>query len=107
MEGAMWRAGQDGFITLMQSAAGGEGASSGPRAVRGIRREPQVIYYTRVPQCPRLFFPNLSLSILSGLYLVICSLLGPPSEGPGEAARPSQRISLQGPEDERRQGVRK
>lgn len=52
MEGAMWRAGQDGFITLMQSAAEGEGASSGSCAVRGIRREPQVIYYTRVPQCP-------------------------------------------------------
>lgn len=89
MEGAIWRAGQDGFITLMQSAAEGE-ASSGAHAVLGIRTaRAAVIYYTRVPECPLLFFFHLLPSILSGLHLVICSLLGPPSKGPREAARPS------------------
>lgn len=37
MEGVIWRAGEVGFITLMQSAADGEGASSGAQAVLGIQ----------------------------------------------------------------------
>lgn len=57
MEGAIWRAGQDSFITLMQSAAEGEGASSGAHAVLGIQTaRASVIYYTRAPECPYFFF---------------------------------------------------
>lgn len=91
MEGAIWRAGQDGFIMLMQSAAEGEGALSGAHAVLGIRTaRASAIYYTRAPECPYFFFFSYLLaSILSGLHLAIYSLLGPSSKGPRQAARPS------------------
>lgn len=73
----------------MQFAAKGEGGSSGSHAVLGILHEPHMIYYIVVPECPlRLFFFYLSLSILSGLHLVICSFLGPPSEGLGSQQSP-------------------